>query len=331
MTTRTIGAVVALLCLGATAPVQPSDRPGRFDQLLSVPEALQAALSLDESQVGQLDTINDAMRASVRPLARAAAQIQRSLIGQMQAETPNETIVGALTLAVEQISNEIESVTSTYREQARAILRPDQLEALAPIESAAMSWHVVRDAASYNLVAIPEAGRASFVGRGSRTDRFGGLVAVPDALQTALVLDESQIVELRAIDQALQEEVRPLVQTLTQTRRDLSRAMAAETPNETIVGALTLAIEQISSEISAVTGTYQAQARWVLSEEQILALAPIEEAAAHWYTVQQAAALNLVDIPEASDAVPARGGTGGGRDGADGNRGRNDNDRRRDR
>ena len=96
------------------------------------------------------------MRAEIRPLARYLADRQRELRQELRAEAPNETIVGALTLGIERITDEIGAVAGKYQDRARAILTPEQMEALVPIEAPAAMWHTVRQAAAYNLVPIPD-------------------------------------------------------------------------------------------------------------------------------------------------------------------------------
>ena len=313
---------LALLVMATLAPAQ---RVERINSRVFIPEALQEALGLDETQIEQLTTNSSLMREAIHPLRQTASRDQQDLQRELRSDRPNETIVGALVLAIEQARTEIADLTASYREHALEFLTPDQIAALEPISNAAASWNVIREAASYNLIRLPQSDEADASGRAfsAGLSRFGRLIAVPDALQATLGLDESQLSQLRSIDFAMNEAMRPLTRRLAQAHRDLRRALNSETPNETIVGALQLSVQQIGNEMEVAAETYHAQARWVLSEDQIVALVAIEEAAALWNAVRQAAALNLVDIPDSSNAVP--GVTGGG--GSDG-RGNNNNNNR---
>ena len=124
-------------------------------------------------------------------------------------------------------------------------------------------------------------------------DRFG----VPAALQEVLNLTDTQVDQLREFNRAMADETRPIGREIQDLRRDLRRETRSDTPNETIVGTITMDIENREEQVQTIRDNYQTMARGVLSADQIAALAPIEQAAEHVYTVMQAARYNLVSVP----------------------------------
>lgn len=126
-------------------------------------------------------------------------------------------------------------------------------------------------------------------------------VDFPEALKTTLGISDAQIAELRANQALLRVELRPIARALAGAERDLRQEVRQNRPNETIVGALTMELERIRGDMAAVRERYQAQARAILTEEQMAALVPIDEAAAYVHVARQAAAFNLVAIPETDD------------------------------
>lgn len=158
-------AIAALFCVGS-AFSQDADSGMANDDRFRVPEALQQALGLSDTQIEQLRENNRAMVEEVRPLARQLAEKFRELRRETAADSPSESIIGAVTLEIIEINGEIDTIRASYQESARAFLNALQVEALRPIETAAARVYQVRQAAQFNLIVLPEEGAAS--------DRQGG-------------------------------------------------------------------------------------------------------------------------------------------------------------
>ena len=162
--TRVIAA--AVLCAG-TALAQDADSGMTSEDRFRVPEALQQALGLSDTQIEQLRENNSAMVEEVRPVARRLAEKFRELRRETTADSPNQSIIGAITLEIGEINGAIDAIRARYQESARAYLNPLQVEALRPIEAAAAHVSQVRQAAQFNLIMIPEEGAAG-VRQGAR-------------------------------------------------------------------------------------------------------------------------------------------------------------------
>ena len=76
----------------------------------------------------------------------------------MRSDAPNETIVGQLTMDLEGIQAQIETLRATFRDSARDILTSEQVAALVPIEGAVALAAAARQAVALNLVAGGDAG-----------------------------------------------------------------------------------------------------------------------------------------------------------------------------
>ena len=150
--------IATLLCLGGAFAQSPDPGRGEVREPF-VPQALQSALSLVGSQVEFLRENNRMLRDELRPLARNMADKQRELRRELRNDPPNEAIVGAITMELEQINGQMEEVRDQYHEMALTILGTAQVDALAPLQEAAEHWHVIREAAAFNLITLPEADR----------------------------------------------------------------------------------------------------------------------------------------------------------------------------
>ena len=91
--TRT--AFVALFFVGVTFAQIGDEGP---DDGVRLPEALIEELGLAESQIAQLRANNQSFREQVRPLAQDAAAKRRELRQEKRSESPNETVLGTLTM-----------------------------------------------------------------------------------------------------------------------------------------------------------------------------------------------------------------------------------------
>lgn len=150
-------AIAALFCVGS-AFSQDADTGMPNDDRFRVPEALQQAVGLSDMQIEQLRENNLAMVEEVRPLAPQLAEKFRQLRRETTANSPNESIIGTVTLEIIEINRAIDAARARYQESARAFLNALQIEALGPIEAAADDVYAVRQAAQFNLIVIPDEG-----------------------------------------------------------------------------------------------------------------------------------------------------------------------------
>ena len=161
--TRT--AFVALFFVGVTFAQIGDEGP---DDGVRLPEALIEELGLAESQIDQLRANNQSFREQVRPLAQDAAAKRRELRQEKRSESPNETVLGTLTMELEEIQAQIEGVRAAFRASARAILTTDQVNALGPIEDAVALGQAGRQAVVLNLVSGSGEGARANVGPRNR-------------------------------------------------------------------------------------------------------------------------------------------------------------------
>lgn len=148
-------AIAALFCVGS-AFSQDADTGMSDDDRFRVPEALQLALGLSDMQIEQLRENNRAMVDEVRPMARQLTEKFRELRRETAADSPNQSIIGAVTLEIIEINSAIDTIRVRYQESARAFLNALQVEALKPIQAAADRVYQIRQAAQFNLIVLPE-------------------------------------------------------------------------------------------------------------------------------------------------------------------------------
>ncbi len=164
-------AFTALFFVGAIFAQGPfgGEQP---DDGTHVPEALISEIGLDEAQIDQLRANNQSLREQVRPLTQDAAEKRRQLRGEMRNDPPNPTVIGQLTMELEAIQAQVQTVRATFQESARAVLTQDQVDALGPIEDALALAQASRQAVALNLVSSPEDGGRP--NAGPRNNRRGG-------------------------------------------------------------------------------------------------------------------------------------------------------------
>lgn len=164
-------AFTALFFVGAMFAQGPfgGERP---DDAVHVPEELIAEIDLTEAQIEQLRANKESLREQVRPLTQDAAEKRRELRTEMRNDPPNPTVIGQLTVELEAIQAQIETVRATFQESARTLLTQDQIDALGPIEDAVALAQAGRQAVALNLVSGPENGAGA--NAGPRNKRRGG-------------------------------------------------------------------------------------------------------------------------------------------------------------
>ena len=93
----------------------------------------------------------------------------------------------------------------------------------------------------------------------------------------------------------------------------LREELNAETPNAAIVGQLQVEITELTSKIADTRAEFGEEARAVLTGEQLVALASLEQALALATPARQAVGLNLIDTDSATGFGSRRGPRGRGR------------------
>ena len=148
---RILAALTTLFCIGGAFAQVPQN-----DVRIRVPEALQQTLSLHDSQIDRLRENDRAFRDEVRPLVRAYSDKARELRSETRADPPNESVIGTVTMELEDLRQQIEDLRARYQETGRALLSSQQLSILVRIQDAAGLLDAVQEAISFNLVAAPE-------------------------------------------------------------------------------------------------------------------------------------------------------------------------------
>ena len=146
-------AIAGLCCIGSALA---QDAGQDNDNRNRVPVALQEALDLSDTQIDQLRDNNRTMGDEIRPVARQIADKRREMRLEMRAESPNESIIGTITMERQQLTDEVQAIQAKYQTSAKELLTFDQLFKLQPIEAAAAFTFEVRQADQYNLVMLPE-------------------------------------------------------------------------------------------------------------------------------------------------------------------------------
>lgn len=173
MTVSRVAVATALLAVASFA-----QDAGGVDYEVNFPDELQEALSITDEQVYQLRANQALMRVELQPIARKHGELARQIRQESRAEVPNEFTIGTLTLQLEVVDHDMAQVRSKYQGLAKGILTEEQRMALAPIEEAAAYTYVLRQAASFSLVTLPERdtgreGRSSGRNQGRNAPRTG--------------------------------------------------------------------------------------------------------------------------------------------------------------
>jgi Spy/CpxP family protein refolding chaperone len=138
--------------------------------------------------------------------------------------------------------------------------------------------------------------------------RFQGRAAAStDAIKTYLKLSDQQVTDLKALQTAMRDELKPLVQQLADKTRTLRDELRKDPVDTATVSALRKDIDTLKSQISTKRDDYGVKARKVLSGDQLKALDALQQALALLPAAHQAVGLNLIEVPE-----DLRGLIGGG-------------------
>jgi len=142
-------------------------------------------------------------------------------------------------------------------------------------------------------------------------DRPGRAPAFEE-LKDYLGLSDQQITDLRAVQSASREAIRPIFEQIAAKRRVLRDAMRQEPRDELLVGQLMSDLEDLRAQPAAKRAEFRDDALNILTAEQRTALAALEQALTLLPAAGQAARFNLIEGPEQGFAGHHRGRRGRG-------------------
>lgn len=133
---------------------------------------------------------------------------------------------------------------------------------------------------------------------------------VPEALVAYLQLTEAQLQSLAESRTALHENIRTIHEQIRQKQTLIREEMQKENPNAGLVGQYMVESKQLQEQVK--TKREEATNAWKagLNDGQRAALANLTEVAKLQPVIRQAAALNLIDLPE-GEGRPGKHGKSG--------------------
>ena len=138
-------------------------------------------------------------------------------------------------------------------------------------------------------------------------------VSDPTELKEILALSEQQVQDLQHLKTSFGEAVQADRDQIRTLQMQLREELNAETPNAAIVGQLQVEITELTNKIAATRAEFGEDARAILTGEQLVALASLEQALALATPARQAVGLNLIDTDSATGFGSRRGPRGRGR------------------
>ena len=120
-------------------------------------------------------------------------------------------------------------------------------------------------------------------------------VSEPTELKEILSLTDEQVQQLRNINMALAEAVKPDKEQIRTLQSQLRAELASDAANAAVIGQLQLDIRNLMDQIAATRSDYVGTARAVLTPGQMAVLASLEQALALAGPARQAVTLNLIE------------------------------------
>jgi Spy/CpxP family protein refolding chaperone len=130
------------------------------------------------------------------------------------------------------------------------------------------------------------------------------------ALKTYLNLTDAQVTALTAVQTSLRNALKPLAQDLAAKTKALRDENNKTTPDPNVVAQLKADIASLRGQIQAQRTSFQAQAQTLLTADQLAALTQLEQALKLLVVAREAAALDLISLPDGFGGGP--GGFGAG-------------------
>jgi Spy/CpxP family protein refolding chaperone len=124
------------------------------------------------------------------------------------------------------------------------------------------------------------------------------------ALKTYLSLTDAQVSNLTAVATAMRDALKPLAQDLAAKTKALRDENQKTTPDANVVAQLKQDIAGLRDQIQTQRASFRKQLQGYLNQDQLTALAKLEQVLKLFPVARAAAALDLIDMPD---------GPGGGR------------------
>jgi hypothetical protein len=122
-----------------------------------------------------------------------------------------------------------------------------------------------------------------------------------DAVRQYLVLSESQVTQLKQLQESRQQADQAVFEQIMQRQRQVDQLLAAGSTDAATIGRLMVEINGLRKQIPNSGRAYRPQALAVLTEQQKARLPQLEEALRTQRPAGEAVALNLIDYPDPGD------------------------------
>jgi len=129
----------------------------------------------------------------------------------------------------------------------------------------------------------------------------------PDALVSYLNLRDTQVAALQENNQAMREAIRTIMESAREGRVGVREELKQDNPNPTIVGQALADAKETREAIRAKSAEFRANALAILTPDQQVSLAALQQALELAPTARQAIGSNLLQAPE-SEMGPGRPG-----------------------
>jgi hypothetical protein len=120
----------------------------------------------------------------------------------------------------------------------------------------------------------------------------------PDALIAYLNLNETQVAALQENNKAMREAVRAIMESARSGREGVRDELKQDNPNPTIVGQALVDAKETREAIRAKKDEFRTNALAILTADQQVSLAALQQALELAPTARQAIGANLLESPE---------------------------------
>jgi Spy/CpxP family protein refolding chaperone len=119
-------------------------------------DALKTAIGLTDAQVQQLKDLRSQQFQDMKPALDEIRAKAQELRAATQAQTPDAATVGKLTLELKSLRESMQSNRTALEAKTKALLTPDQIAKLKPLEDAQKLMPAIHEAMALGLLAPPD-------------------------------------------------------------------------------------------------------------------------------------------------------------------------------
>lgn len=137
-------------CIAATilcaSALGAQDRPG------PAIGALAEYLNLSAPQAEELQTLQNRFVEEIKAIQEEIREKRMRIQAELQNEFPDANLIGQLLIEIKKLNEKKKTVKGQYNEPALAILNPEQVRLLGPLQMALRLIRVARQAVHFNLI-----------------------------------------------------------------------------------------------------------------------------------------------------------------------------------